>query len=185
MALRLWNNLSAGPKDIILEFKAGFELYEIMEYEVNKPNVGFELLSFEEQKSAFTDNGDHQSAFTNNVMFSLGCRLELCANCLGTNLIDPPLPEGYDVCTNWMTRVVHVDERVAISAFAWFLSILKREIQEHTCKEMGFAVPTKLDWWTRTFPNGAYYDTVDALKDLAGTAEGKVLKKVLKSFKFE
>ena len=185
MALRLWNNLSSGPKDIILEFKAGFELYEIMEHEVNKPNVGYELTPFEDTTNFDTSLWDDQAAFTYNVMFYLGCRLEFCANCLGTNLTDPPLPEGYDVCTNWRTRIVHVDERVAISAFVWFLGVLKTEIQEHTCKEMGFAVPTKLEWWTRTFPNGDFYDTVAALKDLAGTVEGKILKKVLKSFKFE
>ena len=184
MALRLWKNLSSGPKNIILEFKAGFELYEIMEAEVNKPNVTYQLTSYEDMNWYIGGDEDDQDAFNGHIFSYLGIRLEFCANCLGTCLIDAPLREGYDVCTKWKTGKLRVDERVAISAFKWFLAVLKTEIQEHACKAMEYDVPTKLQWWTRTFPNKDYYGTVCALKDLGGF-EGKVLKKVLNGFKFE
>jgi hypothetical protein len=168
-----------------LEFKAGFELYDIMEEQVNRPSVGYKLTPFEDRWWNCCDYDDDQECFTNNIFSYLEIRLEFCANCLGTNLTDAPLREGYGVCTKWNTGIVHVDERVAVSCFNWFLGVLKTEIQEHTCKAMEYEVPTKIDWWTRTFPNEDYEGTVCALKDLVGTVEGNVLKKVLKGFKFE
>ena len=86
----------------------------------------------------------------------------------------------------WVSGVELVDTKVAITCFRAFLKILKEEIAEHDCKEMEFGVPTKLQWWTREFPNKTYYSVVMALKDLPkGGFAAKVFKVVLKEFSFE
>ena len=182
--VQMWLSLPNDPKDLILEFKAGMELVEIIETDVNQPNHAYGVTPFSDINNwnisddpSLTDT----QLFADHIFHSLECRLELCANCLGTNLNDL----AHTVYqTHWMSGKSYIDKRVAIHTFQWFLSVLKKEIREHECKEMGLPVPTKLDWWTRTFSNEYYYSTIDALKDLSGM-ESLVLKTVLKSFTFE
>ena len=119
--------------------------------------------------------------------------LIFCATCVGVDLECGSRTVRH---MEWVSGVELVDTKVAMSCFRAFLDILKEEIATHECKEMGFTVPTKLEWFTQTFPNEDYYSVAMALKDLkkepnldeeytvAGFA-AKILKVVLKEFNFE
>jgi hypothetical protein len=177
--LNLFFSLPTGPKEMVQEYVGGMMLWDILTEEQNRTDIINRLTP---RKDYYSEEGDEDALiFKKNIFDNLGFRLGFCANCMGSRLnygfCQPLYPE-------WMTGNAVVDFKVATKCFMKYLDLLKNEIQVHDCKKMGIVVPTKLDWWTRTFPNKNYYSTVKALKVQSGFPN-KVFKYVLKMFRFE
>ena len=160
-------------------------LWGILTEEQNRTDINNRLTSTNDMNWDLSGEGEDDAIlFKRDIFFHLELRLEFCANCMESYLTEPMYMYSKICQTEWMTGNAVVDFKVATKCFMKYLDLLKNEIQVHDCKKMGIVVPTKLDWWTRTFPNKNYYSTVKALKVQSGFPN-KVFKYVLKMFRFE
>ena len=185
MSLILWNRMPLDTKNLITEYATGMVLWELLGYNMDRPDASYSVTPFEDRWWDITAMGDSdESLFEEHIFHALECHLIGFAHCVGEMLNDFAPTDGFQ--THWMSGVELVDRKVAISCFGASLNMLTEEIGEHTCKKIGFAVPTKLQWWMRTFPNKQYYSTVKAIQQLRkGSFEATIFKVILKDFDFE
>ena len=173
------------PKDarnIIMEYKSGAELIDLLtEYDA-RPDRGMELCPFDDPNfSLYRDyRWTVKDLFHQHVYHALDCRLIMVARVFNECiLLEEPDRDYY---TLWTTGNEKMDTRVALQVFPVYLRVLSVEIQDHACTVL-HGPPSKLDWLLFENKKPGGWSFFEGMKRVSGPAR-EVYKKLVKTFKF-
>ena len=147
-AFQMYEALSKDARNIILEYKCGAELLDMLtEYDA-RPDRGMELCPFDDPDfyplyRVVLDTRTVKELFHQHIYHALDCRLTMVASVFNECiLLEEPDRDYY---TPWTTGNEKLDTRVALQVFPVYLRLLSVEIQDHACCVL-HGPPCKLDW---------------------------------------
>ena len=172
------------PKDarnIIMEYKSGAELIDLLiEYDA-RPDRGMELCPFDDPD--FYPLWDYNNVWTvkelfnHHIFHALDCRMIQVAHVFNECiLLDEPDRDYY---TAWTTGNEKLDTRVALQVFPTYLRLLSVEIQDHACFVL-HGSPSKLDWLVFENQKNGGWSFFEGMKAVTGPAR-EVYKKLVKN----
>lgn len=147
--------------ELIQEFKAGIELWEIFEEEINHPfrRYGYKtkgeflynLVPYTEIYELAMDDfagWSEERYFLDDVYCKIASRLNFCANVVGAEILEESEEGEGKRATHWKTGIKHVDIKVAADGIRAFLEILSKQVAVHECRKLGH-VPTMAGLWSQ------------------------------------
>jgi hypothetical protein len=186
MVYKLYENLPVVLKQIILEYKCGAELWDVLLEHDARPDVGMSVTPFENKWYGFDQDEiglEDMEYFHHLIFHSLRCRLIMVAHVFNQEIMIEVPDKNYHIL--WSTGNYKLDTKVGIQVFNSYLKRLKLEIRDHYCTtKLKIRAPTKREWFLdETLTGDCSLSFFDAMR-LSYEEPKQIYKALMRDFSF-